>query len=282
MIRFALIFLIAAAGWAHAAELVKAIIPPPPFAVVMIDEATEKELGLFPYDRAIYAKGIEALAEMKTRGVVHKFFIDLPKSAEGDAALANAMTKVKVILQARIDNDQAKPNLLPKRFVLSGLGEADVKPLAGTSGWLPLPELSKNAHDLGFIDSPPSIELVPLVERYQDHYVKSLYLAALELAAGERAKIMLGKSIELKGKKIAMDDRCFGQIKLPEADRLEAYSFLDLIHHKIPAEKLADRVVILGYDGAKMETNRTAIGMVKGHRLFCYQLFSLYGELVAK
>jgi hypothetical protein len=30
-----------------------------------------------------------------------------------------------------------------------------------------------------------------------------------------------------------------------------------------------------------MEENVTPIGKVKGHRLFCYQLFSLYEELAA-
>ena len=53
---------------------------------------------------------------------------------------------------------------------------------------------------------------------------------------------------------------------------------LDDFVGRVPAE-LKDRVVIVGYDGARMETNKTRIGAVKGHRLFCYQLFSLYREL---
>ena len=40
--------------------------------------------------------------EVKARGVVHKFFIDLRKSAEGDAALATAMTKIKVGMEILI------------------------------------------------------------------------------------------------------------------------------------------------------------------------------------
>lgn len=270
-------------------------LPPSRFAVVMIDEATEAELGPFPYDRAVLAKGIEALADAKARGVALKFFIDLRKSTEGDAALAKAMTKVKVILQARMDDSQPDANPLSERFVVTKRGGAEVGTIAGKSGWLPLPELSQNAYDLGFIDSPPSIELVPMVEEYQGKYVKSLYLAALELARGERAKITQTYAVEMNtkqngafvpkfrvelgGREIATDKHCFARIKLPPADNLRAYSFIDLIHGKIPPERLADRVVILGYDGAKMETNKTSIGMVKGHRLFCYQLFSLNREV---
>lgn len=278
MIRLTLIvFLIAI--WTRAEDAPKPLVSPAPFAVVMIDEASEKELGPFPYDRAVYAKGIEALAQAKVRGVVLKFFIDRPKTAEGDAALPIALTKVKVILQARMDDDEAKANPLPERFILNGLGASDATPFSGKSGWLPLPALSKNAYDLGFIDSMPWVELIPVIERYQGHDVKSLYTAALELATKEQAKISPGKFLQLGGKKIGMDDRCYAKVTLPAADTLAAYSFIDLIHVKIPAEKLADRVVILGYDGAKMETNKTAIGSVKGHRLFCYQLFSLYREV---
>ncbi len=278
MIRFTLILFLAGT-LARAEDVAKPLVPPAPFAVLMIDEASEKELGVFPYDRTVYAKGIESLAKAKVRGVVLKFFIDRPKTAEGDAALTTALTKAKVILQARMDDDEIKPNTLPERFTLKGLGESNAMPLSGKSGWLPLPELSKNAYDLGFIDSMPSVELIPVIERYQGHDVKSLYTAALELATGERAKISPGKSLQLGAKKIGMDERCFAKVTLPPADTLRAHSFIDLIHGKIPAEKLADRIVILGYDGAKMETNKTSIGMVKGHRLFCYQLFSLYREV---
>ncbi len=157
--------------------------------------------------------------------------------------------------------------------------KVESKALAGKSGWVPLPELAEAAHDVAFLDSAPSVELAPLVERYQGEYVKSLYLAALELATNEKAVIKPGESVQLGKSGIQMDERFMAKIALPAADTLAAYSLLDLLGDKIPAEKLTDRVVILGYDGAKMERNKTAIGMVKGHRLFCYQLFSLFAGL---
>src|SRR5689334_20798336 len=98
------------------ADGVELVSPPTPFAVVLIDRATERALGEFPYDRAVYARGIEALGRARVRGVVLKFFIDRAKTAEGDAALAEAMRKMKLVLQARLDAAEARPNALPERF----------------------------------------------------------------------------------------------------------------------------------------------------------------------
>jgi CHASE2 domain-containing sensor protein len=253
--------------------------PPPGFAVVFIDAATEEALGVFPYDRSLYAKGIEALARAEVRGVVLKFFIDRPKTAEGDAALAAAMKRVKVVLQARMDDQEPRPNPLPTRFILKGLETRGSKPLAADSGWLPLPALAEQAHDVGFLDSVASVETVPLVELYKGECVKSLYLAALELALGERAVIVPGNSVRVGTRKIEMDEQCLAKVSLPATDELEAYSFVDLVNGKIAVERLKDRVVIVGYDGSKMEGIKTSMGMVKGHRIFCYQLFSLCREL---
>src|SRR5438874_80021 len=62
-----------------------------PFVLVFIDSATEKSLGPFPYDRGLYAKAVERAASLGARGVVVKFFLDKPKSPDGDAAFVRAM-----------------------------------------------------------------------------------------------------------------------------------------------------------------------------------------------
>jgi CHASE2 domain-containing sensor protein len=280
MFRIAMLLLVWTAPL-FAADRSAPRLPPPAFAVVFIDAETERALGAFPYDRGVYAKAVEALGRAKARGVVLKFFIDRPKSAEGDAALAAAMTKVKVVLQARLDGEEARPNPLPERFTLRDVRLAGAEPLSAKSGWLPLPALAERAHDLGFLDSTDSVERVPVVERYGERYVKSLYTAALELALGERAKFDALGFMQIGAKRIEFDKACMARVRLPAADELKAHSFLDLINGKIDGAVFKDRVVIVGYDGAKMEENETPIGKVKGHRLFCYQLFSLYEELAA-
>jgi hypothetical protein len=146
------------------------------FAVVFVDERTEARLGPFPYDRAVYAKGIERLGELGARGVVLKFFIDRPKTREGDEALAAAIGKVKVVLQANLE-PEPRPNRLPERFFLSTAERGRKDALSGEGGWLPLEMMSAMAHDVGFIDSR-DVTRVPIVERYQGRLVKSLYLCA--------------------------------------------------------------------------------------------------------
>jgi adenylate cyclase len=279
-----LILLACAASAVWADEKAAEVRPPSPFAVVMIDAATEARLGAFPYDRGVYTKGIEALAAAGARGVVLKVFIDRAKSAEGDAALVAAMGKVKVIVQARLDDAEAKPNVLPWKFRMKDVqasSEVRPAPLEARAGWVPIPAVAGVAYDLGFIDSTPSIELVPVAVKYRGVYYKSLYTAALELAGGKPASMVAGSEVKFGEKSIGTDARCFAGVKLPAADGLVAHSFVDLLDGKVPAEALKDRVVILGYDGARMPANETAIGKVKGHRCFCYQLFSLWERLGA-
>ena len=71
-----------------------------PFVFVFVDAKTEKALGPFPYDRLVYAEAMERAAAAGARGVVVRFFLDLPKGENGDKALTTAMTKTKVVLQA--------------------------------------------------------------------------------------------------------------------------------------------------------------------------------------
>ena len=53
-------------------------IVPHPFALVMIDEASESRYGGFPVDRALVAQVVDKLATAGARAVVLKFFYDEP------------------------------------------------------------------------------------------------------------------------------------------------------------------------------------------------------------
>src|SRR5205085_2750182 len=105
--------------------------PDSPFVAVFIDTKTEKRLGPFPYDRAVLAKAIDKAVESQARGVVLKFFIDKPKTADGDRALVVAAKRTKLLVQARLDDSEPNPNPLPDRFALNA--PADGKPLSGRS-----------------------------------------------------------------------------------------------------------------------------------------------------
>jgi len=251
--------------------------PPPgdwPFVVVFVDSKTEKASGPFPYDRAVYANAINKAADSGAKGVVLKFFIDKPKTADGDQALVDSAKRTKLIVQARLDDEEKTPNPLPDRFKLAMNPPSAGKLLSGKSGWLPLPALSAAAYDLGFIDYR-TIDRMPLVERYQDVLVRSLYLCCLEFAYGERAEISPGKSIRLHGKTATLNEQGEVTVEYPAKDDLTSISFADFIQQPARPE-VKDKIVIVAYDSERFEAVDTPMGKVRPHRAFVYALMSIY------
>jgi hypothetical protein len=252
-----------------------------PFVVVFIDAKTEKAMGPQANGRTFFAKAIEKSADFGAKGVVLKFFIDKRKTPESDGALARAMTKTKVLLEARLDDTETEPNDLPERFRLPVSGKVIGKPMSGMSGWMPLPELSAAAHDIGFVD----VRLVnnvadrfPVIERYRENYVKSLCLCSIELALGQKATVVPGKSVTLGDVTLALDDRSEVPIDYPAKDEIRYISLVDFLDAKSLPE-IKDRVVILGWDVESFKPIETPIGKVRPHRLFYYTLMSLYRQL---
>ncbi len=240
-----------------------------PFALVMIDEASEAKYGGFPVDRALTAQAINKLAAAGVRGVVLKFFYDAPSNTASDVALASAMSKTKVILQAPIDDSEAKPNRLPDRFAIT----VPVGPVAvsGVSGWLPLPILSNRAHNVGFVDIT-SADRVPAFERLAERSYPSLTVAAISLALGDPVlNIVPGKQLRLGGKSISLDAQ--SQITLSAstfrgADNTAYLSFADVVEGKTALSALHGKVVVIGYHGNQMPTVRTNAGAIKLHQAF--------------
>ena len=142
-----------------------------PFLAVLIDVKTERTIGKFPYDRAVLAKAVEKAADSGAKAVVLKFFLDQRKTPSGDTALAQAMRKVNVVLEARIDNSKVHPNTLPARFAVRPSGNGNV--VGGTSGWIPIPQFSEHAKAIGFVDTV-SADRIPVIERYGERYVPAL------------------------------------------------------------------------------------------------------------
>ena len=227
------------------------------FVPVFIDARTEARLGAFPYDRAVSADALLALEKLGAKGVVMKFFFDQPKGA-GDDALANAMTKLPVVLQARCDDSEATPNLLDARFstaVTSQMGFG----MTCKAGWIPLPTLQKPAADVCFIDQP-AIDVVPSLERYQDRAVKSLYGCALRLAGMSMPTIDRSGSVK---------------IDLRKSADYQVISLLDVLDGKVERAKIEGKVVVFGYDGKLAEMFDTPIGRLSAHHGFMAILLAL-------
>lgn len=243
---------------------------------MLIDAKTQQTLGQAPYDRAIYAKAIDRAADGGAKGVVLQLFFDQPRGSEGDQALAKAMTRTKVILQARIDDSQANPNPLPDRFTLQVNGHAN-QAIGGGSGWIPLPQFTAVAAGVGFVDIS-SVDEFPILEWYRGNYVKSLPLCCLELAAGQTARIQAGEQMQLAGHTLKMNSASQVAVSFKTGEPMNSVSLSDFIAGTVAPEKIKDKVILVGYDGSD-NLLKTAAGNIPAGRVFYYGLLSLYQQL---
>lgn len=238
------------------------------FAVVLIDQASEERFGSYPFDRSIIAQAVERSATAGAKGVVLKFFFDQPRSPSGDAALAKALSRLPVALQARIDDTEKAPNPLPERFSLAD--RAVKSGVVGSSGWIPIGQFSGPAADVGFVDFASSP--IPLIETYQNRPVKSLVLCAVELALGTKAVIRSSQAILFDKSEIRVDALNRISVQVAPDRSISTLPFNDLFDGKLDPATLRNKVVIIGYDG----TNTPRIGGVGIHRLFVQYLRAFY------
>jgi len=245
------------------------------FAVVFITQATEAKHGRYPLDRALLAQAVERAADAGAKGVIIKFFLDQARTTEGDRRLAMALSRVPVLLQARLDDSEKSPNPLDARFTLAG---ASLKTaVSGGSGWIPLPEFSRQARDVCFVDfdSFPA----PIVEMYQGKSVKSLLACAVELAVGHKAVIRPNKEISIGDQTAVLDSSNQVTVTLRREKPLSYYDFNSLLDGSIPPSALQSRVVVIGYDGQSVPQMSSPIGTMGIHRLFAYMLKGFYESL---
>lgn len=247
------------------------------FAVVFIDEASEGELGEFPLDRSFYAKAILQTERLGAKAVVLKFFIDRPKNAESDQALAEAMKGIPVILQVRLldQSQEPNPNPLPDRFTLPGV-EA-LTGVAGDSGWFPLPILSANAADVGFVDIN-SLQ-IPLLESHRSRTVRSIVVNCIETATGKSASFETPGTIRFGDWQLETDRNQFVTAALPETDNIAYIPFHEFLALDRSETSIAGKVVIIGYDGPKIHEFPSPIGPIRAHRYFVHSLKSIYEQV---
>lgn len=244
------------------------------FAVVFADAETEARYGKIPLDRALLAQAVERAADAGAKGVVLKFFLDLPRSPSSDRRLAAALARLPVALQARIDDAEANPNALPDRFAVA---QQSATPVAGERGWIPLPEFSAQAHSVCFVDF--NAAPVPLFEKYRNRVVKSLLLCAAEMAVGRTASITPGQAVALGGQRLALDAFDRVQVDTRGDAAIPSLALHDLIEGKVAAGALKGKVVVIAYDGPNIHTFKTSSGEVGAHRWFVLMLRSFYEQL---
>jgi len=239
--------------------------------LVLIDQKTEQKIGLFPYERDVFAKGIERLAQLGAKEVLLKFFLDAAKNKNQDLELAHAMTKVPVTLQARLDDSERNPNALLPQHELKKEFKRIQSNTHGMSGWLPTETFSQSAQAVGFIDS---IFPALFVERYRNKAIGSLYFYALESIYGMKFHIK-GHQLFFGKNKVPLNAKNAYQYDWIISKKSDYISYIDLVEGRVEKSRISGKYVILGYDGAKIHQIPTPSGLMNAHIAFYQSLLSV-------
>ena len=117
---------------------------------------------------------------------------------------------------------------------------------------------------------------------YRGATVKSIVVAALSLAIGADAHVAPGKSLEIGGTSVSLDRDNQIQLRFPQTDNVKYIPMVDFVLKK-DLPDLANRVVILGYDGhGPDDTLQTSIGRISHGRFLYYELRSVYNDWCAE
>jgi hypothetical protein len=247
------------------------------FVAVLFDDDSAKSLKVdAPLPRRLKAELIDRLVEAGARGLVLKFFEDLPSDAEQDRLYAQALCKLPTVLQACLCSDGTE-QALPTRFALTHTNKFWFKSvLADVQGYIPLEQFSACARGIGFVDLIRP-EGIPLVESYRGQFVPSFYVSALELETGEHANFSSGTNVVFGTRRLSLNQDAEHTVAhLPSLDYI---AFRDVLNGVVAKERLKSKVVIVGYEGDRIHKIATKWGEIGAHRLFIQSLFALHRDL---
>jgi hypothetical protein len=284
-VRIAFALLVACTAWLAAATTTPApstsTVSRDRFTIVLIDAKTEAALGEFPYSRSLYAEMLDRLQQYEVRAICLKFFLDQPKDEEGDAALETAMahSKVPILLEACLRNDEASTSRLDDRFCFSAKGLHVERLVGGEKGWLPMERFQKYASAVGFVDVS-DVDRAPIFEKLGSRVVRSLPLALIECADGATARITPDQRLQIGPRTLQLDAEGQVRVRVPAPDvPLGAISMRSVLKGDAPRERLRGRVVVVAYDGAKMPLIKTSLGEYRADCLAWWELLSIDEQL---
>jgi adenylate cyclase len=261
--------------------------PAPPsddIVLVLIDDASIREVGRWPWSRAVIADGLARLAQAGARTIgIDMLFAEAEPSAvpealrdrlrgalgqlgglldslSGDADLAGEMRAAgNVVLPYvfRFDARGATEN--PPRLVATTafrvvreLDTAHEMPPLGPTGVLaPVPELAEAASTLGHANGATRYEF-PAVP-YGDNFYPSFALEVAREHLGvsrDQARLYLGRGVGLGDRFVPTDDRTQLVVNFRGRARFRRVSFAQLLSDDAVPTQLAGKVVLIGATAA--------------------------------
>ena len=243
-----------------------------PFAFVMIDAQTEAVYGSLPFNRGVIAAVVERLTASKAKGIVIKFFYDLPSTEKNDQLLEQSICNSTIALQASLNDAEGTTNGLESRFLVNGVStEGFPSTFMGDKALIPLDRFRRCAKAVGFVDT--TTDEFPLFEVYKGKVVKSMQLVALELASNQKAEVDASGLVKLGAARLEV----MQSIDFPRTNSLSYIPLHEVMSDTSEAwqAKVKGAVVILGYDGKNIHSIQTPLGPLGAHRFFITELMSL-------
>jgi hypothetical protein len=243
-----------------------------PFAFVMIDAQTEAVYGSLPFNRAVVATVVEKLTAAKAKGIVIKFFYDLPSTEKNDQSLEQSICGATVALQASLNDTEGTTEGLEAKFLVDGVStEGFPTNFVGGKALIPLDRFRRCAQAVGFVDT--TTDEFPLFEVYQGKVVKSLQLVALEMASNQKAEVDTDGMVKVGAARLDL----IQSIEFPRTNSLSYISLHEVMSDTSNAlqAKVKGAVVIIGYDGKNIHSIQTPLGPLGAHRFFITELMSL-------
>lgn len=208
------------------------ISPHPDIAIIAMDEKSIAELGRFPWSRSEYARLIDQLSSAGAKRVLFDVFFPETEAAQPDQALANAISRAgNVVLATSFDFDRS--------FSITGETGS-------------LPSIQNSAAATGHINFFPDDDGVNrrsllLITRNNGEQVPALGLVGAMAALGVSDWVSYPFEIVLGERRIPVSNPAQLWINYTGAPGIyPRYSFTDVLHGRIPPERLKSKILFVG------------------------------------
>jgi adenylate cyclase len=243
-----------------------AIAPGPETVIAAIDEKSINKLGRFPWSRSVWARVVDRLTELGARVIVFDvFFAESENVASDDMFQQAIMQSGRVVLPVVFDfteagykesgfTDKKLDFMLPSAFAVLRNTGAPLSPFHARMVLPPLLRFSAFAKSLAHINMVPdrdgTLRWEPLAIEYQGDYYPPIGLQAARLyrqLSPEQAALDFNGSVQLDNTRIPIDE--FGRMLINYRgpnNTFPQYPVADILDGLVPAEKLKDKVVLIG------------------------------------
>ncbi len=226
---------------------------------VAVDEPSVNVYGRWPWHRDILAKGIDRLREADV--VLMDMIFSEPTTKKEDEVLADSISSLKNSVCGFFLRDKSTQTISPQeldilsdssldllqsqiaqykkpQFISAPHAEMNIAPI------LEACTLSGSFSTLSESDS--LLRSYPIAFYFQNILYPSLAVQGLRLKFDSDVKRVDDRHVEIKNRKIALDDKGFVRLNFYKLEQYKIISFLDVAQHKIDPAYFKGKIVILG------------------------------------